>query len=156
MVELMHLIARFLHVGAAMLWVGYLATLGLVILPAARGARGGHAPNLGPILDRMRIGMFFGPATLLFGAWLVTASGHTWGQLLEPGWGHAIIGGIVVSVIMLALEGALIMPGIRKAHAGPIEEREAHLASVQLTALWAAGLGLLAAFLMINARFGGF
>lgn len=151
----MHLVARFLHVGSAMLWVGSLAVLAWVVLPAGRGERG-HAPNLGPVLSKLRPLRWLGPATFLFGAWLVTASGHSWSGLVEPGWGHAILGGIVLAVVMMGLEHSLVYPKMREAHRGPEAERDAKLGSAQTAASASAVLGLIAAFLMVLALLGGF
>lgn len=154
MVDAMHLAARSLHVGAAMLWVGYLGVLAWVLLPAARG-EGGHPPNLGPILKRVRPFRWLGPATFLFGFWLVTATGRSMSALVEPGWGHAILGGIALAVVMMGLEHGLVLPRMRKAHRGPTEERTEHVGTAQTAASAATVLGLAAAVLMVLALLGG-
>lgn len=148
------LAARFVHVGAAMLWVGYLAVLALVLLPASRG-EGEHAPNLGPILQRLSPMKWLGPVVFVAGLWLVTASGHGFDQLLEPGWGHAVLGGLGISVVMMGLEHGIVLPRLRDAHQGPVGERDANLATAQRAALAATVLGLLAAFVMVIAFQGG-
>lgn len=155
MVDAMHLGARFLHVAAAMLWVGYLGTLAGVLFPASRG-NDGHAPNLGPLLERLTPLRWLGPLTFLLGFWLVTASGHTMAMLLEPGWGHAIMGGIVIALVMMGLEHGLAIPRARQAHEGPPGERAQNLRTAQMAAGGAAVLGLIAAFLMVLALLGGF
>ncbi len=155
MPDMMHLVVRSLHVVAAMLWVGYLATLAGAVLPAARG-REGHAPNLGPILQRLTPYRWLGPATFLLGFWLVIASGNPMARLLEPGWGHALLGGIAIAVAMMGLEHGVVLPRMRSAHEGPPGERIEHLGRAQLAAGASAGLGLVAAFLMVLALLGGF
>lgn len=154
MADVMHLTARFLHVGAALLWVGYLAFLAWAVIPAAR-AEGGHAPNVGPIVERLRPFTFLGPLVLAFGLWLVTASGHSYSQLLEPGWGHAITGGLVLSVVMMGLEHSLVVPKLREAHRAPADERRELLDRAGLGAAVAAVLGLIVGFLMVLALLGG-
>lgn len=151
----MHLVARFLHVGSAILWVGYLAFVAWVLLPASTD-KGGHAPNLGPILQRLRGMRWLGPFVFLAGLWLVTASGHGFADLMEPGWGHAISGGIVLAVAMIGLEHSLVLPRVEAAHQGPAEERDEELSTAQTAASVAAALGLVAAFLMVLALLGGF
>lgn len=155
MADAMHLAARFLHVGTAMLWIGYLAFLAWVLIPAARD-EGGHGPNVGPIVARLRPFTFLGPLVLAFGFWLVTASGHAFDRLLEPGWGHAITGGIVVSIVMMGLEHAVVVPKLREAHRGPADQRGPNLDRAALAAGAAAVLGLAVAFLMVLALLGGF
>lgn len=155
MVDAMHLAARFLHVGSAMLWIGYLAVLAWVLLPASRG-QGEHAPNLGPILRRLRPMRWLGPFVFLVGFWLITASGHGMGELLDPGWGHAISGGIGLAVVMMGLEHGLVAPRLEDAHRGPVDERDEHLGVAQKAASAAALLGLVAAFVMVLALLGGF
>lgn len=154
MADLMHLTARALHVGGAMLWIGYLAFLAWAVIPAAR-RKGGHEPNLGPIVERLRPFTFLGPVVLALGFWLVTASGHAMSDLLQPGWGHAILGGVVVSLVMMGLEHALVVPGLRKAHRGPAEQRGSNLDRAAIAAGVAAVLGLVVAFLMVLALLGG-
>lgn len=155
MADTMHLVARFLHVGAGMLWIGYLAFLAWGLIPAARG-EGAHGANIGPVLERIRWFTMLGPLTFLLGFWLITASGHSFGQLIEPGWGHAILGGIVIAIVAMGLEHGLVVPRLREAHRGPSEERGAHLDRAALGAGSAAVLGLVAAFLMVLALLGGF
>lgn len=150
-----HLISRFLHIAAAILWVGNLGALAGVILPAAR-TKGEHAPNLGPILTRLRYTLWLGPLTVLLGAWLITASGHSWSELTSPPWGHAILGGIGIAVVMMGLEGGLVVRSMRKAHTAPAEERDEHLDLAWTGAVAATFLGLVAAFLMVAAPLGGF
>jgi uncharacterized membrane protein len=154
MADVAHLTARFLHVGAALLWIGYLAFLAWAVIPAARHG-GAHGANVGPIVERIRPFTFLGPLVLAFGLWLVTASGHAYGELLQPGWGHAITGGIVLSIAMMGLEHGLVVPRLRDAHTGPTEERDDHLAKASTGAQVAAVLGLLATFLMVLALLGG-
>ncbi len=149
-----HLVARFLHVAVAMLWVGNLGALAGVILPAAR-TKGEHAPNLGPIVDRLRYTLWLGPLTVLLGAWLVTASGHGWAELGARGWGDTILGGIVIAVIMMGLEGGLVVRSMRKAHQAPAGDRDAHLSKAWKGAVAAAVIGLVAAFLMVSTTLGG-
>lgn len=149
-----HLISRFLHVAVAMLWVGNLGALAGVILPAAR-SKGEHAPNLGPIVDRLRYTLWLGPLTLLLGAWLVTAAGHSWSELASAGWGHAVLGGLVIAVVMMGLEGGLVVRSMRQAHQAPAGERDEHLGKAWTGALVAAVLGIVAAFLMVAAPLGG-
>lgn len=152
MAEAMHLVVRFLHVGAAMLWIGYLAFLARGVIPAARD--GSHGANVGPIVNRMRAFSWLGPLVLVLGFWLVTASGHGMADLLEPGWGHAILGGIGLAVGMMGLEHAVVVPRLREAHGGPAHDRRENLDRAALAASVAALLGLVAAFLMIFATFG--
>lgn len=152
MADATHLVARFLHVSAATLWVGYLALLAVVLVPAARDADEAAAPSP----ERLRPFTVLGPLTLAFGLWLVTASGHGFGDLLEPGWGHAVSGGIAIAVAMMGLEHAVGLPALREARErGPAERGEA-LRRAGRAAGAAAGLGLLAAFLMVLALLGGF
>jgi uncharacterized membrane protein len=154
MADLVHLTARFLHVGAALLWIGYLAFLAWAVIPAAR--HGAHGANVGPIVERIRPFTLLGPLVLAFGLWLVTASGHSYGQLIEPGWGHAILGGLVVSLAMMGLEHGLVVPRLREAHTGPAEDRGDHLDKAAIGAKTATVLGLVVAFLMVLALLGGF
>lgn len=84
-----HLIARFLHVTLAMLWVGNLGHLSMVLLPAARGRD--HAPNLGPIVQRLRTTLYLGPATFLAGALTATILGVVVALLMVS----ALLGGFV-------------------------------------------------------------
>lgn len=150
----MHLAARFLHVGAAIVWVGYLVVLAWVILPAAR-ASDAHAPNLGPLLERLSPARWLGPAVFLLGAWLVTASGHSWSQITQGAFGHGVLGGIVVAIAMMGLEHGLVFPRMRSAHEGPPDEREDALATATKAAVASALLGLLAALFMVYAGLGG-
>lgn len=154
MVDAMHLGARFFHVGAAMLWVGYLAFLSMVLFPAARNKQAQHAPNLGPLVQRLAPLKWLGPIVLLTGFWLITATGRPISALITPGWGHAITTGIVLAIAMMGLEHALIYPRFRDAHQGPQNERENHLQRAHQSAIIATLLGLAATALMILALLG--
>lgn len=154
MADVMHLLARFTHVGAAMLWVGYLGLLAWAVIPAARGRE--HGANVGPIVDRLRPFKALGPIVFLAGFWLITASGHSMAELVQPGWGHAVLGGIVVATVMMGLEHSLVFPRLREAHQGPGDERDENLATAGKAAGTSAVLGVVAAFLMVLALLGGF
>lgn len=155
MVDAMHLALRFLHVSAAMLWVGYLGLMAWVVIPAARKG-GSHGPNVGPIVDRLRPFTLLGPLVFLLGFGLVTATGRPMADLIQPGWGHAVLGGIAISLAMMGLEHGLVVPRLRKAHQAAGEDRLGHLSTAGTAAGAAAVLGLMAAFLMVLALLGGF
>ncbi|MDX1612135.1 MAG: hypothetical protein R3185_07180 [Candidatus Thermoplasmatota archaeon] len=154
MPDAMHLTARFLHVTAVTLWIGYLATLAMVVLPAARG--GQHASNLGPVLQRLGPMRAMGVLVFLFGAWLVTASGHSWSQLGQAGWGHAVSGSIALWAIITGLEHGMVLPSLKKGHQAVGEERATLLRRGQQAALVATLLGIAAVLLMTAALLGGF
>lgn len=138
-----------------MLWIGYLAVLAFVVSPSAK-ARGEHAPNLGPLLKGIKPFRWLGPLVLATGLLLIPATGRSFAALVEPGWGHAILGGLVLALVMMGIEHGFALPRLRKAHQGPSEDREDHLTAAFRGSLAALSLGLLATFLMVLALLGGF
>lgn len=154
MVDAMHLAARFLHVAAALIWVGYLAFLAMVLIPAARNQQTQHAPNLGPLLQRIAPLKWLGPIVLVTGFWLITAAGYPVSALTTPGWGHAITTGIVLALAMMGIEHSLVLPRFQDAHQGPQDEREANLKRAHQGATTATILGLIAVAMMVLALIG--
>jgi putative copper export protein len=154
MVDVGHLVARFVHVGSAMLWVGYLGALAWVAVPAIREA--GEQARVAALLDKLAWTRALGPVVFLAGFWLVTASGRSFGQLVEPGWGHAILGGIALATAMIGLEHGRVFPKLREAGQAQAGQVDAPLEAAGRAAGIACALGLVTAFLMVVALLGGF
>jgi uncharacterized membrane protein len=154
MADPLSLTVRYVHVAAAMLWVGYLAVLALVLVPAARGDDE-HTPNLGPLIQRLGPMRSLGPLVLLAGVGMVLVDGRPLDALWTTGWGHAVLGGLGIAVAMMGLEHGLALPRLEDAHKARGEARDEELATAQRAAGAAAVLGLVAALLMVLALQGG-
>lgn len=100
---------RFVHVIAAMMWVGGQLTLSLLMIPLLQRRL---APEMAERV-RTSIGKTFGIATLVLflpiqvgsGIALAAHAGVTWSGLLEPGYGRTLFAKLAVFALVLVISG---------------------------------------------------
>lgn len=112
----LHAVLRVLHIGAAVVWIGGGTLWGLVIMPTLQ--------QLGPTLPKgamptiggrvLKVIPHAGVATLVFGALTMWTLGGFSAPLATSTWAMLLNLGLLITLVMLVLVFALLVPTFKK------------------------------------------